>query len=477
MSRLSPARSFALACLLESERCGRFVREVAESLPHRPEDPRDAAFALRLALGVTATSGALDELLDRFLSRPRSVNPAVRQALRIASFELIYLQAPAHVAVSQGVELVRRRARSAAGMANAVLRRVADARSSFLAADDIPAGTVRERAVMARGAGLPVWLVEEIDSSLGEALTRKLLDAHLQPAPVAFHLNPRFSPKAENVVSDAALPIVSGLAQSVDAASFIRSGALARADAVASDAAAQIIATAATAPGSCLEIGAGRGTKTFVMCAQACRLAWERAHTALDLSARKCKLNLERLRSAGLDTGVRCVSGDGCHLDAVLGDVDGAAGERVQFDRVFIDAPCSGTGTMRRHPEIPWRLAPSDVEENGALPRLQLALLRAGASRVAAGGELIYATCSVLASENRAVVDAFLASPEGACFRLVPVHEAKAFGSLAGADGDSSATAFVRSHEDQLGRFQTVPVPGGCDGHFCARMLHISEPR
>ena len=96
---------------------------------------------------------------------------------------------------------------------------------------------------------------------------------------------------------------------------------------------------------------------------------------------------------------------------------------RFKFDTVFIDAPCSGTGTMRRHPEIPWRLTEKDVTVE--LPKLQLTMLKEAAARVAAGGELIYATCSVFDEENTQVVDAFLASPEGAGFSVAPLSEAQ----------------------------------------------------
>ena len=150
-------------------------------------------------------------------------------------------------------------------------------------------------------------------------------------------------------------------------------GVFERAAAVASDLNAQLIATAATRPGSCLEIGAGRGTKTYVMMCQAKRAGYERQHTALDLHDRKCDLNLARLHKAGIQ-GVRTVSGDACELDEVLTSFDAMLGKPVKFDTVFIDAPCSGTGTMRRHPEIPWRLAECDV--TCELPKLQLMMLK-----------------------------------------------------------------------------------------------------
>ena len=102
VSALSPARVFALRCLIEARRDGSFAREVAEGAAYRPADARDAALGLRLVLGVTATSGVLDEFIDRFLTRPRDVAPAVRDALRIAAFEILCGGAPSRVAVSQG---------------------------------------------------------------------------------------------------------------------------------------------------------------------------------------------------------------------------------------------------------------------------------------------------------------------------------------------------------------------------------------
>ena len=103
---------------------------------------------------------------------------------------------------------------------------------------------------------------------------------------------------------------------------------------------------------------------------------------------------------------VRCVCADGRKLDASLGS----------FELVLVDAPCTGTGTLSRHPEIAWSLEEDAPEK---LSLLQGELLAAAASRVAAGGRLVYATCSVLAEENERVVEAFLASPAGAGFELV----------------------------------------------------------
>lgn len=138
MSKLSPARKLALDVLMEADRRGMYARDVLSSRASaKAIDQRDSAFAARLALGVAATQGILDELLDQFLDKPKKVAPRVRMALRISAFEMLYLHTPGRVAVSQGVELVRCGAKSAAGLANAVLHKVADNVEDFATASDV----------------------------------------------------------------------------------------------------------------------------------------------------------------------------------------------------------------------------------------------------------------------------------------------------------------------------------------------------
>jgi len=444
VSAATPARRCALSVLSAAARDGSYVRDHLDAV-QRGEgacpamEPREAAFCLRLSLGVTATSGWLDEAINAHLRRPRDVSSRVRQALRIAAFELIYLGAPPEVAVSQGVELVRRQARAAAGLANAVLHRVAEGRGPFLSALDA-APEARAYVAAARRSGLPLWLVRELRGSVGEGADG-ILACALEPAPAAVCLNPLRSasglPGLVTEHTQGALP--EGVALACDLPALIRSGALAAGDAVVSDLHAQEVARSAIAPGRCLEIGAGRGTKTFVMAATAARHRIARTHVALDLSEGKCRENRRRLARAGLDGGVTVIAGDGTDLAAAFEPLNAEAGERALFDRVLVDAPCSGTGTMRRHPEIPWRLDPADVGADG-LPALQGRLIAEAASRVAPGGRLLYATCSVLRTENDEVVDGFLAEARGAGF-------------------------------EEVRRRQWVPAPGEFDGHFLAELV------
>lgn len=466
MSKLAPARKRACEALISAERQGAYVREVLEAADaFRALDERDAGLALRLALGTTATVGCLDELIDRFVTRPGRLDARVRMALRLAAFELVYLNRAPAVAVSQGVELVRSSARSAAGLANAVLRKMAEAREGYLAACDVPPNQ-REQVAQARAAGLPVWLDAALERSLGTEAARALEAGELEPAPLAFHGNPRAAARESTSLPLAAPDtLLPGLMQGPDARHLISSGALTRAGAVASDLNAQLVATAATAPGALLEVGAGRGTKTFVIAAQEERLGWHGEHVAVDLSPRKGELNRARLHAAGLDAGIIIATGDGTQLGRALQTLDQQAGLPVLFDTVLVDAPCSGTGTMRRHPEIPWRLDKEDVER--ALPALQLAMLEEAARQVKPAGQLLYATCSVLRSENHDVVDAFLSSEAGREFTCVPVSSAPVFDH----EGYRAAAAYLREHENAQGCFQTVPTLGTFDGHFCARFV------
>lgn len=466
MAKVSPARHAALRALMEAHQTDRYVREILAAQESPSDlDARDAAFALRLALGVTATEGCLDEALNQFLAKPNKLSSRVRMALRISAFEALYLETASEVVVSQGVELVRTCAKSAAGLANAVLRRVCENRDGFLAAVDV-ADDQQALVSASRRAGLPVWLVRAIEASLGEQTASSMFAAQLDAAPLSVLVNPLHADAAHAALqtSRANQRNLPGSYDVEAMGKLVASGAFERADLIASDYHAQLIAAAATQPGSCLEIGAGRGTKTFMMHAHAHVAQLERIHVAVDLSEGKCRANTERIERADFGT-LQTAFGDARDLDAVLAEVDALHGSSVQLDIVFVDAPCSGTGTMRRHPEIPWRLSLEDVRTN--LPELQLALLQAAAKRVASGGELIYATCSVLSAENQDVVDAFLATDAGSDFHLVPVSGADIFAYSA----YKQTRAEVEAHQDERGLFQTTPVSGGFDGHFCARLV------
>ena len=189
MSKLSPARKLSLDVLMEADRRGMYARDVLSSRASaKAIDQRDSAFAARLALGVAATQGILDELLDQFLDKPKKVAPRVRMALRISVFEMLYLHTPGRVAVSQGVELVRCGAKSAAGLANAVLHKVADNVEDFATASDVDEPE-RRLVRLSRLMGLPRWLCARIMASFDTPEGALNFAGNLAPAPLALHEN------------------------------------------------------------------------------------------------------------------------------------------------------------------------------------------------------------------------------------------------------------------------------------------------
>lgn len=448
MAAATPERRLAVQLLREQRvrkaRARDLLRGSAEvsALP-----ARGRGLVTALVLGVVRTSGALDEVLASHLRAGMHLEPKVRDALRLATYELMYHDTPARVAVSQGVELARLASRRAAGLANAVLRRVA--------AEDVPrVAAARQRiaddswsdADLALAGGLPCWLVRR----MGASLTREALVALVRgldgasPVYVAGNAVRRDASGTALLLKGHGLAVepagLAGLFRVADGGALARSGLVRSCDVVPCDLAAQLVALACEPkPGErVLEVGQGRGTKSILLENAALAAGGPVEIEAVESEAFKVDVAQARMRQAGLADYVRAWSLDGRQLSArddMLPD-----GLRGRFDLVFVDAPCSGTGTMRRHPEIPWTLSEGSVSAGGELPQLQLALLTVAASRVRSGGRLVYATCSVLNEEDVAVVDAFLKGDAGRGF---------------------TAERMLRTWE----------TPYDCDGHFCVRLV------
>lgn len=422
MARATAARRCALALLGERRRRDARARDLlrgSEAISALPE--RDRAFATRLVLGATAAEGMLDRAIDAHLRRGARLEPRVRDALRLAAFELLYLGERADVAVSQGVELVRGVAPRAAGLANAVLRRVAERNVATLVAARarVEGGSFGVSDLALVGA-LPEWLCGRALASLGPADAAAWAAGALGPAGawVAANRSRLSVAEALALLAEAGCEPVPGPV----AGSFLLgaparlapSGLVERVDVLPCDLAAQEVALAAApAPGSrALEVGQGRGTKTVLLEGAAVAAGGPCEIVSVEVDPRKSALAARRMEAAGVAGHVTCVAADGRALggddlpDVLLGS----------FDLVFVDAPCTGTGTLARHPEIVWSLSP---DAPGELAMLQGEILRAAAARVAPGGRLVYATCSVLAEEDERALDAFLASEPGAGFELV----------------------------------------------------------
>lgn len=459
MAGVSAARKAAYRTLCIARERDAYVRELLNSGAAQEVlgglKEQDRAFARLLALGVCATCGTLDEALDAYIAKPSKVAPGVRDALRISAYELLFLGKPAHVVVSQGVELVRSRAKSAAGLANAVLRRVAEGAEVFMAAKPC------------RRFGLPEWLYARLVQELGEDVARCFGESCLHAAPVYVANVPMWvsDKKAPDAFAAAGLKVqacegVPGAWLAQDPSAVADCSLVAESHAAVADLAAQAVAfLSAPEPGDrVLEVGSGRGTKTILLAGHAHRAQGAARIWALDVHPYKAQLAAKRLEEARV-AGAQQVTGDACKLDEVSAALPAA------FDHVLVDAPCSGSGTLRRHPEITWSITPESVS---SCAQLQLQILQSVAPRVAVGGMLAYATCSVLREEDEQVIQAFLASEAGKGFQVVPAADVPAASDLAAVD-------FMAAHSTPEGFFRTYPEQGGCDGHFCACLRRSVE--
>ncbi|MGQ5425776.1 RsmB/NOP family class I SAM-dependent RNA methyltransferase [Thermophilibacter sp. ZX-H3] len=432
MARATPARRAALSLVSERRRRDARARDLlraSDELSGLSE--RERAQVTRLVLGAVAAEGELDRVIDAHLCRGAHLEPRVRDALRLAAFELLYLGTRDDVCVSQGVELVRGVSPRAAGLANAVLRRIAekDAPALARARERVVAGAFDARD-LARVGALPEWLCARALASLGEGRAAAWAVAALGPAGawVAANRVQRGQALLHALEEAGCAPTpgpVPGSYLLGAPARLAPSGLVERVDVLPCDLAAQeVVLAAAPEPGSrVLEVGQGRGTKTVLLEGAAVAAGGPCEIVSVEIDPRKSDLAARRMAAAGISEHVRCVVADGRAL-AGAGLPEDLLGS---FDLVFVDAPCSGSGTLARHPEIAWSLR---EEALPGLAALQADILRAAATRVAPGGLVVYSTCSVLAEEDERVVEALLTGPTGGQFELLDARRT----DLPGAD-------------------------------------------
>lgn len=420
--RLTAARSIALAALSEVREQGCYLAEaLSHALASHDASKRDRAFARLLATEATARLGSLDELIDSVLDGPDDIGPEVRDALRLSFCELFYLGKEDYVVVDQGVELVRSVEPRAVRLANNVLHRALDAKPEFPFGD--PA-TDDHAASLA--FGFPLWLVQRLVEELGRESALRFMERANKPAPLYFMLNVARVDGAqtlESLVSSGlrvvpAEPVMGAqpafplfvfaertLVGNPRVEALLKDGGL-----VVSDLAAQSVALLALPegkPARFLEIGAGRGTKSILLQnAALARYGSQMKLDTLDSSAPRTEERTARLKRARIK-----------EEQAYLKDATDLSDlPEGSYDAVFVDAPCSGVGTLRRHPDIRWRASADGIT---SLASVGASILAQAARMVAPGGRLTYATCTVFSEENDAVIDGFLASEAGQGFECV----------------------------------------------------------
>ena len=373
-------------------------------------DRRDAGFATELAYGTLRGLGLYDAILTRCVDRPlEKIDPPVLDALRLGAHQLLGMRVPAHAALDATVSLVRAEiGAGASGFVNAVLRRVAERPLEEWLADVAPADG--GDAALAVRASHPVWIVRALRQALAAHRgTRHIAD---RDAELAALLEADNAPPVVNLV---ALPVAGGaeaLAAALDDGA--EPGPLAPDSALHSggdagrlpgvregvlrvqDAGSQLTARAlAQAPVPAaegraerwLDLCAGPGGKAALLAA----LAAERGATLVANEVAPHRADLVRQALAAVPAGAWTVrTGDG----RTIADAPEAA---PAFDRVLVDAPCTGLGALRRRPESRWRRTPADLAE---LTGLQAELLDAAVSVLAPGGVLAYVTCSPHVAET-----------------------------------------------------------------------------
>jgi len=342
-------------------------------------DQRDRALSQRLAYGTIQRVRTLDHGIEELGGRPvAKLDPPVRAALRLGAYQLAYSEVAVHAAVNESVELVR-----AAGLeravkfANAVMRRLTLGLRRFV--DELPEETPEQAALR---NSYPDWVAEVWWRDLGADQARELMRAQNEPPERAVRLNAFRRGPVAGGERDPEIPGALRVERMEDcdlAAGFVwpqsRGSQLAG-----------------------LAVGAQTGERVLDLCAAPGGKATQIAETAEEVvavekhpgRARELEANCRRLGA----TNVRVV-----HADA-LGLPDDLGG----FDRVLVDAPCSGLGVLAARPDLRWRGKP--------LPELQHDLLRVAAERVRLGGAVVYSVCTINADENEAVVDATGLEPD-----------------------------------------------------------------
>ena len=384
------SRALALGVLVGVERGGRSDRLLDVALRASQLEQRDRRLATELVYGSLRRQATLDRTIARFCDQPFSrLEPVVRCTLRLAAYQCAYLTSvPSHAAVFASVEAVKERRPRAAGIVNGVMRAWLRAGAALDEGD----GSLAARL------DVPPWLAQRWLARYGEAATEAWWQAALEPAPRALRVHPRV------LSTEAALAMLGEAGIEADKSPIddncvrLGGGSLSGCDAVSqglmtprSEASQLVAGLLPPGQGWTVDACAGRGGKSVQLAE-----AGAAGVLALDLDA-------VLLADAGAAAARAAVP----EVRTACADLTSELPVRGQVDRILVDAPCSGLGTVRRHPEIKWRL---DAGRLAGLARQQRRLLSRALAVLAPGGLLLYVTCSTEPEENEAVIETVLPS-------------------------------------------------------------------
>ena len=437
---VSPARRAAFKILTQVETKGSYASVLIAALGDSDLSREDRALAQEIVLGTLRWQRSLDYFIERYSKRSIArFDPPVLIALRAGLYQLRYLtRIPPSAAVNESVKLVKRaRVASAAPLVNAVLRKAAQHL-------DEPAGLgisdPQERAAIELSH--PAWMLKRWEAQFDARESQLLALANNAPPTTAFRVNTLLTSVDELLSELERSGVETNESRVATGAFVVKTGPAATIIQAAQrgllclqDEASQLVS---------LLLEPGRGDRVLDLCAapgsKTSHIAVLAGDEASILASDRHAHRLSALRETCERLGIRSVAA--IALDATR-ELPLVANANV-FDRVLVDAPCSGTGTLRGNPEIKWRLTADGLPK---LAELQLKLLETGSSAVARGGRLVYSTCSIEPEENEAVVSRFLETTT----RFEVIHP-RAPSGLITTDG------FVR----------TLPHRDGTDGFFAA---------
>jgi 16S rRNA (cytosine967-C5)-methyltransferase len=348
-------------------------------------DERDRALLHELVLGTLRRRGWLDYVLSGLASRPLTrLDPGILDVLRLGAYQLLFTRVPPHAALSESVDLARNVEPRAAGLANAVLRRLQ--REGPPAAADPASDPLRW---LTTSGSLPRWLAERWLARLGPERAVSRARALLDVPPIHFRVHPRVDDvpawlasvgvRAQPTYVPGAFELLEGRLAGLASEGLV----------YVQDAGAQMVAQLAAADGRVLDVCAAPGGKSLLLA----DLSRVTRVVAADASLRRVR-TLEKLRARWGASRVTVLAADARRPPF-----------RAPFDCVLLDAPCSGLGTLARRPDIRWRLQAGDLARHAERQRT---MIEAVAAFVRPGGRLVYATCSVEPEENEDVVRPFL---------------------------------------------------------------------
>ncbi|KQT43181.1 MFS transporter [Aureimonas sp. Leaf454] len=401
----------------------------------RALEPRDQSLVRAIILSALRFRGSLERAVSDRLDRPLPPNAiSLRHILHVGATQILHLDVPDSAAVDLAVAsaAVDSRTQRFTGMVNAVLRRLAREKDAVLAAAD-PARDALD--------AMPSWLRVRLVAAYGDAAAGAIARAHLTPAPLDITVKSDPEDWAARL-GGIALPTgtirlgsvdgpITALPGFAEGIWWVQDAAAALPARLMGDLAGRRVLDACAAPGGKTAQLASAGA----------------AVTALDINANRMKRLRENIERLGLDVKTEIV------------DLASFVPEAGPFEAVLLDAPCSSTGTIRRHPDVAFTKDAAEIEK---LAGVQARLLREAARLVAPGGLLLFSNCSLDPREGEAIIPAFLA--EHPDFAVEPVRPDELPGLEAAIDG----SGFLRTTPAMLPNED--PRLAGLDGFFAARL-------